>query len=208
MQVRQFPTACETLVPCRRRSDRIALGRRRRARAFDGDVGGLRAVDAKRTVDRRPGRGGSRFSHSDHGIPRRHHRDRTAVRQAAAVMATVTLAGGGSPLHVIAGHLDSIIGTRRQAEALARYLDELKAAREPVILGIDTNALRGRADGAVRTLERSLPIEACGKGRTGSWLARVDFMFSNLPELFRRTCETFSERHGSDHAPLLLTIDY
>jgi endonuclease/exonuclease/phosphatase family metal-dependent hydrolase len=125
-----------------------------------------------------------------------------------AVMATVTPAGSAvSPLQVIAGHFDSLVGTRRQAAMLAGYIDELKLTGQPVLLGIDTNAARGRADGAVRTLEKALPLEACGNGRTGSWLARVDFIFSNLPESFGKVCETFADRYGSDHLPLLLTID-
>jgi endonuclease/exonuclease/phosphatase family metal-dependent hydrolase len=126
-----------------------------------------------------------------------------------AVMATVTPVGGtGSPLHVIAGHLDSFVGTRSQAETLAGYLDELKGSGAPVLLGIDTNAVRGRADSAVRALERTLPIEACGNGRTGPWLARLDFIFSNLPEFSGKACETLVDRYGSDHLPILLTIDY
>ena len=126
-----------------------------------------------------------------------------------AVMATVTPAGkAGPPLQVIAAHLDSFVGTRGQAEALAGYIDELKESGAPVVLGIDTNAIRGRADRAVRTLEKSLPIEDCGTGRTGPWLARLDFIFSNLPESSGKTCETLADRYGSDHVPIVLTIDY
>ena len=125
-----------------------------------------------------------------------------------AVMATVTPAGGiGSSLRVIAAHLDSLVGTRHQAQTLASYIDELTESGEPVLLGIDTNAVRGRADGAVRALEKSLPIVACGDGRTGPWLARLDFIFSNLSGS-SKVCETFEDRFGSDHVPLLLTIDY
>jgi endonuclease/exonuclease/phosphatase family metal-dependent hydrolase len=126
-----------------------------------------------------------------------------------AVMATVTPAGGaGPPLQVIAAHLDSFVGTRSQAEALAGYIEELKESGAPVVLGIDTNAVRGRADRAVRTLERALPIENCGTGRTGPWLARLDFIFSNLPRSSGKACETLADRYGSDHVPIVLTIDY
>jgi endonuclease/exonuclease/phosphatase family metal-dependent hydrolase len=124
-----------------------------------------------------------------------------------AVLATVTPAGSaGAPVHIIAGHFDSLVGTRRQAAALAGYIDELKELGEPVVLGIDTNAVRGRADGAVHALEKALSIEPCGNGRTGTWLARVDFIFSNLAG-FRKACETFEDRYGSDHVPQLLTLD-
>ena len=124
-----------------------------------------------------------------------------------AVLATVTPAGpAGSPVHVIAGHFDSLVGTRRQAATLAGYIDELNEIGEPVVLGIDTNAVRGRADGAVHALEKALSIEPCGDGRTGTWLARVDFIFSNLSG-FRKACETFDDRFGSDHVPLMLTLD-
>ena len=78
-----------------------------------------------------------------------------------AVLATVTPAGPpAAPVHVIAGHFDSLVGTRRQAATLAGYIDELNEIGEPVVLGIDTNAVRGRADGAVHALEKALSIEA------------------------------------------------
>jgi len=122
-----------------------------------------------------------------------------------AVMATVT-PRGGRPLQVISAHLDVARGTRRQAAYLAGYLAGA-TADVPRLLGIDTNAMLGTQDPAFDSLKRVLPVETCGKGRTSSWLARVDFIFSSLAPSVARTCERFTDRHGSDHVPLLLTVD-
>ena len=123
-----------------------------------------------------------------------------------AVMATV-VPRGGAPLRVVSGHFDVARGTRRQAAYLSSYLAAQAAAGPPIVLGADTNATFGRRDRAVRALGEVLPLEPCGEGRTSAWLARVDFMFSTLPAGVPRTCERVDDSHGSDHVPLLLTID-
>ena len=122
-----------------------------------------------------------------------------------AVMATV-VPRGGPPLRVVSGHFDVARGTRRQAAYLSRYLAQLAGSGPPIVLGADTNATFGIRDRAVTSLREALDLEPCGHGRTSSWIARVDFMFSSLPDDVRRSCERFEERHGSDHVPLLLTI--
>ena len=123
-----------------------------------------------------------------------------------AVMATV-VPRGGAPLRVVSGHFDLARGARRQAAYLSSYLAAQAAAGPPIVLGADTNATFGLRDRAVRALREVLPLEPCGQGRTSAWLARVDFMFSTLPAGVPRTCERVDDSHGSDHVPLLLTID-
>lgn len=124
-----------------------------------------------------------------------------------AVMATVT-PRGAPPLRVLSGHFDILRGNRRQAEYLARYLEGQIASGPPLVAGLDTNAAFGRRDPAIGALRRVATLEPCGQGRTSAWVARVDFMFSTLPVETSRTCERIADPHGSDHVPLLLTIDY
>lgn len=126
-----------------------------------------------------------------------------------AVMATVTPRGGFAPLRVVAAHLDTFWfgGQRRQAEALALRINELKReSTVPVIAGVDTNARNGVRDATVRTLAASLPlVESCGHGSTVSFL-RVDFMFSDLAPSLSQDCRTLPPRFGSDHRPIVLAV--
>lgn len=126
-----------------------------------------------------------------------------------AVMATVGPVGsGGQMLRVMSGHLDVLRGTHRQAQRLADYVRSLPP-ETPTVLGIDTNALFGGRDSAVRTLSQALPhVASCGAGRTNAWLGRIDFFFSNLSPSAVAGCDTLSQRFGSDHVPLVLTVDF
>jgi endonuclease/exonuclease/phosphatase family metal-dependent hydrolase len=136
-----------------------------------------------------------------------------ARQRRVAVMATVTPrnAGAGS-MQLVTGHFDVAMlgrGGSRQAEHLAGRLPGLNGKRLPVIVGVDANAMRGFKDGTVKALARVVPLlKRCGTGRTAAWLARLDFVFSDLPDAAVDHCETLHERYGSDHRPILLRIDY
>jgi endonuclease/exonuclease/phosphatase family metal-dependent hydrolase len=111
-------------------------------------------------------------------------------------------------LRVVTGHFDTGPLKVLQARHLRDWLKALPPGT-PTILGLDTNAVLGSVDPAVRTVASALPIENCGRGNTLElWPFRVDFIFSNLGSSPRRACETLRDRHGSDHRPLLLTIRY
>lgn len=132
-----------------------------------------------------------------------------AKQRRVAVAATVTLRGGGGTVRVVAAHFDTPgRGTAGQARALAGFVAGLRGD-VPVVLGIDTNAVFGRRGAAVGTLEAVLPLPAsCTGGRTGAWpFGRLDFVFTDVPA-GRITCETLTDRHGSDHVPVLLTVEW
>jgi endonuclease/exonuclease/phosphatase family metal-dependent hydrolase len=124
-----------------------------------------------------------------------------------AVVATVRPRGFRiEPLMVVTAHLDGWGSKGPQADALLARIAMLRAPGVPVVMGIDTNATFGRRDGVVRRIARVLPEEPCGGGRTGPWLARLDFLFSTLSPATARTCETLQETYGSDHRPVVLTL--
>jgi endonuclease/exonuclease/phosphatase family metal-dependent hydrolase len=132
-----------------------------------------------------------------------------AKQRRVAVAATVTVRGTGAKVRVVAAHLDTPgRGTIGQARELATFIGSEKGG-VPQVLGIDTNALLGRSGAVVGQLEAALPLApSCTRGRTGPWpFGRLDFVFTNLPEE-TTTCETLSDRYGSDHVPVLLTIDW
>jgi endonuclease/exonuclease/phosphatase family metal-dependent hydrolase len=122
-----------------------------------------------------------------------------------AVMATVT-PRGGSPLRVVAAHLDVWNGARQQADRLAAYVAAHPVA-EPLVLGVDTNAVFGTHSGGIHALDRIAPrLRQCGSGRTNAWLARIDFLFTTLPAGSIAGCETRAARYGSDHRPQVMTL--
>jgi endonuclease/exonuclease/phosphatase family metal-dependent hydrolase len=132
-----------------------------------------------------------------------------AKQRRVAVAATATMRGSGAQVRVIAAHLDTPgRGTVDQAGRLAEFIAAARG-QVPLVAGVDTNALLGRSGAIVGRLEAVLPLAAsCTRGRTGPWpFGRVDFVFTNLPEQMT-TCETLSDRYGSDHVPVLLTVDW
>ena len=48
----------------------------------------------------------------------------------------------------------------------------------------------------------------CGTGRTSPWFARLDFIFTDVPDSAVSRCETLDDCYGSDYRPIVLTIDY
>jgi endonuclease/exonuclease/phosphatase family metal-dependent hydrolase len=132
-----------------------------------------------------------------------------AKQRRVAVAATVTVRGSGTKLRVVAAHLDTPgRGTIGQARELAEFIASAKGD-VPLVLGIDTNALLGRSGAIVGQLEKVLPLSpSCTRGRTGPWpFGRLDFVFTNLPDA-TTTCETLTDGYGSDHVPVLLTVDW
>jgi endonuclease/exonuclease/phosphatase family metal-dependent hydrolase len=143
-------------------------------------------------------------------------RDVTAIelpfgkQRRVAVMATVAPRGRtASSLRVVAGHVDTPSANLNQAESLAAYLEQEVTSGLPIVLGIDTNAAWGMNDPTVKALDRVLRVQRrCGGGPTSPWLARVDFFFTNLPSTLTHRCETVSDKFGSDHRPVILTIEF
>ena len=92
----------------------------------------------------------------------------------------------------------------RQARALATYL----AGSQPTILAGDFNTWFGFADTAYRETASAfgapLPVD---RRATFRGLLRLDHVFVRLPEGWRARYERGHSRFGSDHYPLVATID-
>jgi endonuclease/exonuclease/phosphatase family metal-dependent hydrolase len=135
-----------------------------------------------------------------------------ARQRRVAVMATVTPRNASAtPIRFVATHFDVVPfgrGAVRQAVHLAQRLTALNDSRLPLIIGADANATSGFRHGTVTALATVAPVlRRCGTGRTSAWFARSDFIFSDLDQSAIADCETLGDRYGSDHRPIVVTID-
>jgi endonuclease/exonuclease/phosphatase family metal-dependent hydrolase len=134
----------------------------------------------------------------------------------AATVSGVTTAGASWTLRVVSAHLDNVGGARRlwlfgselartrQARALVSYL----AGTAPTVLGGDFNTWFGFSDRAYRETARAFRAPMPSDRRaTFRGLLRLDHVFFRLPEGWRARTERGSSRFGSDHSPLIATID-
>jgi endonuclease/exonuclease/phosphatase family metal-dependent hydrolase len=122
------------------------------------------------------------------------------------------------PLRVISAHFDPWDDRVAQSSALSERITYLTDV--PIVIGGDLNAREGPHDGAVAALTSRIPLLSCGTGRTNRWplrvyvllpfVCRLDYMFATTATAsgIQRTCETRSDAYGSDHLPLLLTMQY
>jgi endonuclease/exonuclease/phosphatase family metal-dependent hydrolase len=135
-----------------------------------------------------------------------------------AVAATVSIpsnAGTVWRVRVVSAHLDTMGGLRRgwlagsafartrQARALVDYLRTEKS----VVLGGDFNTLLGFQERAYEEVLRAFPGTHVTDGRaTFAGLLRLDHLFFRLPNGWRSEFRRARERYGSDHYPLVATI--
>ena len=119
-------------------------------------------------------------------------------------------------LRVVSAHLDNVAGPRqfwfagsesaraRQARALVGLL----AGATPLVLGGDFNTWFGFQDRAytetAAAFHAAVPAD---RRRTFRGLMRLDHLFFRLPEGWRATFHRWDSRLGSDHYPLVATID-
>lgn len=123
----------------------------------------------------------------------------------------------GNPweLRVVSAHLDNMSGAKRLwlASELGRVrqtrglVDQLRD-QPSVVLGGDFNTWFGFSDRAFRETARAFPATAITDRRaTFRGLLRLDHLFFRLPEGWRARFERAAEPYGSDHYPLVATID-
>jgi endonuclease/exonuclease/phosphatase family metal-dependent hydrolase len=135
-----------------------------------------------------------------------------------AVGATVTGADDrGKPwkLRVISTHLDNMAGLKRlwvaselgrvrQTRGLLQQLEH----QTPLVLGGDFNTWFGFADEAFREAARAFPrTRITDRRATFRGLLRLDHLFSRLPEGWSADFHRADKNYGSDHYPLIATID-
>ncbi len=136
-----------------------------------------------------------------------------------AVAATVQgLSPDGNPwtMRVVSAHLDNVSGARRlwvlgseyarirQARGLASWLSD----GVPTILGGDFNTWAGFSDGAYKEAARAFDA-ARPEDRRATFLGllRLDHLFFRLPRGWRATFDRGPSRFGSDHYPLIASVD-
>lgn len=129
------------------------------------------------------------------------------VRQRrVAVMATVGGRTGGRPMSVVSAHLDNRPGRRTQSAALAAWLSERIEPGTPLIVGADLNTWFGAREDTVRQIDRIVPlVDGCDQRPTFRFRRRLDYLFASVPRI--AGCEVGASTYGSDHHPLVMTIE-
>lgn len=134
-----------------------------------------------------------------------------------AVAATIRgLSGGAAPwrLRVVSAHLDNTFNPLRLSLASefgrtrqARGLLEVLGNESPLILGGDFNTWSGFSDQAFRTIARHFPPARVHDRRaTFLGVLRLDHLFFRLPGGWDQAVRRAGSRFGSDHYPLVGTV--
>ena len=136
-----------------------------------------------------------------------------------AVAATVSgTSSRGAPwrLRVVSSHFDNMVGARRgwivggefgrvrQARALLEHLDR----DEAVVLGGDFNTWFGFRERSYAAIARAFPdTEVSDRRATFMGMLRLDHLFFRLPDGWKGIFRRGDSRYGSDHYPLIGTIN-
>jgi endonuclease/exonuclease/phosphatase family metal-dependent hydrolase len=134
----------------------------------------------------------------------------------AATVSGVSAAGAPWTLRLVSAHLDNVVGLRkwwvagsaaaraRQARALVGYLENAG----PTVLAGDFNTWFGFQDPAYRATARAFGTAVpADRRRTFRGMLRLDHMFLRLPEGWTGTFVRARSPFGSDHYPLVATIE-
>jgi endonuclease/exonuclease/phosphatase family metal-dependent hydrolase len=127
------------------------------------------------------------------------------LRQQRRVSVAVDLAYGTPPvpsLRVVSAHVDTWAGGD-QARSLAALL-RLWNDDTALFVGSDLNALFGRFDPRVRSVNAAVKRRDCG-GRSYLHLLSLDQVFTDL-DGWVQSCRVLADRFGSDHAPLVAEL--
>jgi endonuclease/exonuclease/phosphatase family metal-dependent hydrolase len=133
----------------------------------------------------------------------------------AATIEGRTTRGETWRLRVVSTHLDNTVARRvwiaseygraRQARGLVSWLD----GDVPTVLGGDFNTWFGFSDQAFVETKRAFPQTPTDDRRaTFLGLLRLDHLFYRLPDGWRARAARAEHRYGSDHAPLIGTIQF
>ena len=125
----------------------------------------------------------------------------------------VTATAGG--LRVASAHFSNMVAHHlwilaeparvRQARALAQVLRDEPG---PMVLGGDFNSWFGHRDAAYRTLVRDFSGAAAPNDpRPTFGRLRLDHLLFRLPDGWRASVRRADQRYGSDHFPLIATIE-
>lgn len=133
-----------------------------------------------------------------------------------ALQATITLNVRGQapmPLRLVCTHFTNMVmhhlwvlsesGRLRQARALATVLP----ADGAIVLGGDFNAWFGYRDAAYKALQAMIPAPPADDRRATFGPLRLDHVLMRLPDAWRGSVRRADSRYGSDHYPLIATIE-
>jgi len=129
-----------------------------------------------------------------------------------SLAATVTLSSGRS-IRIVCTHFTNMVmhhlwllsesGRLRQARALGAQLPK----DGPHIVGGDFNAWFGFRDAAYREMASKLSPPAVNDTRATFGPLRLDHLLFRLPDGWRAEVRRADSKYGSDHYPLIATID-
>jgi len=123
--------------------------------------------------------------------------------------------GNSWQMQVVSAHLDNMAGLKRlwvaselgrvrQTRGLLHQLGD----ETPLVLGGDFNTWFGFADQAFREAARAFPATRVTDRRaTFRGLLRLDHVFYRLPDGWSARFRRADDNYGSDHYPLIATID-
>ncbi|MEO6238994.1 MAG: endonuclease/exonuclease/phosphatase family protein [Vicinamibacterales bacterium] len=134
-------------------------------------------------------------------------------RVALQATITVTVPGHAAmPLRLVCTHFTNMVmhhlwvlsqsGRLRQARALSTVLP----AEGALVLGGDFNAWFGYRDAAYKELNARVPAPSSDDRRATFGPMRLDHVLARLPPAWRATVRRADSRYGSDHYPLIATI--
>jgi Metal-dependent hydrolase len=139
------------------------------------------------------------------------------VQRRVALIATVTDMQKQARLRVAVTHFDTrapmldgwIFGgpsaRTRQAKELVSTLKGIGGDSLPLIVGGDLNAYMG-SKSVIETMSDIAPHTDCGSQPTHA-LGTLDHIFANLPTAWSSRCVRGDSMLGSDHYPLVLTLN-
>ena len=133
----------------------------------------------------------------------------------AATIAGESTGGNQWRLRLVSAHLDNISGARRLWLASefgrvrqTRGLIEQLSGEASLVLGGDFNTWFGFSDRAFRETARAFPATRVTDRRaTFRGLLRLDHLFYRVPDAWRVAWRRADDAYGSDHYPLIATID-
>jgi endonuclease/exonuclease/phosphatase family metal-dependent hydrolase len=139
------------------------------------------------------------------------------VQRRVALIATVTDLQKQPLLRVAVTHFDTrapmldgwIFGgpsaRTRQAKEFVSALKKTASDSLPLIVGGDLNAYIG-SKSVIETMSQVARHTDCGNQPTHA-LGSLDHVFANIPAAWPRQCVRGESRFGSDHYPLVLTLN-
>jgi endonuclease/exonuclease/phosphatase family metal-dependent hydrolase len=141
-----------------------------------------------------------------------------AVQRRVALIATVADGHGQPQLRVAVTHFDTrapllrgwIFGgpsaRNTQAKGLISALGKFQDDGLPLVVGGDLNTYMG-SKGVIDTMSQVAPHTDCGSQPTFALGMTLDHFFADVPEAWSHECRRGETTFGSDHYPLILSLD-